>query len=215
MTTLGEKILALHERLAAGAIPHAVGGAIALAYAVDQARATHDVDLNIFLSVDHVDEVLSALPPGVRVRPEDAEVLRRDGQVRLRWDDNPVDVFLSTVPIHDVAAGRIRFVPFERGSIPIVSATDLTVFKALYGRAKDWVDIEAMRDAGTVDGPEALRWVADMLGTDSAQYRRLFEIITAPPRHPSERDDLPPALRPGARPAGGPEEGPAATDRSP
>lgn len=202
MTLLGDKVLALHRELAAHGVPHAMGGAIALAYAVGQARATHDVDVNVFVSTEQVDSVLQALPSGVRVRPEDVEAVCRDGQVRLRWGDNPVDLFFSTVDLHDVAATRTRDVPFEGGSIPILSATDLTVCKSMYGRGKDWVDIEAMRDAGTVDAPEALHWVAEMLGRDHPHYRRLYEIMTAPPASSDDADRLPPALRPGARPSG-------------
>lgn len=196
MTTLGDKVLALHQALADHGIPHAVGGAIALAYGVNQARATTDVDLNIFLSTDHVAEVLEALPPGVRVRTTDAAALRRHGQVRLRWGDNPVDLFLSTVAFHDVAATRIHEVPFEKSTIPVLSPTDLAVCKALYGRGKDWVDIEAMRDAGSIDADEALRWVELMVGSDHSHYQRLRDILSAPPVPPDEIDRLPPALRP-------------------
>ncbi|HEV2369438.1 MAG TPA: hypothetical protein VGR90_06155 [Acidimicrobiales bacterium] len=197
MTLLGQKVFALHRALERGGVPHAFGGAIALAYAVNEARATHDIDINIFLLPGDAGRVLSALPTEVRVRAEDGKTLSRDGQVRLRWGDNPVDLFLSTVPLHDVAARRTRSVPFETDTIPIVSATDLTVFKAMYGRGKDWVDIEAMRDAGTVDGAEAIRWVEDMLGADHDHHVRLLHILSQPPRPPTERDELPPALRPG------------------
>ncbi len=201
MTHLGEKVMALHQALARQGVPHAVGGAIALAYAVDEARATHDVDINVFLPTARADEVLGALPDGVRVRPQDLETVRRDGQVRLWWDDNPVDLFFSTVAFHDTAATRTRTVPFERGSIPILSATDLAVCKAMYGRGKDWVDIEAMRDARSLDPGEALHWTADMLGQDHPHYRRLHEILTTPPMA-VEDDRLPPALRPRPRRGG-------------
>lgn len=201
MTHLGDKVLALHRGLAAGGVPHAMGGAIALAYAVRQARATHDIDVNVFIPTDDVERVLEALPDGVRVRPGDPEAARRDGQVRLHWGDNPVDLFFSTVDFHDVAAMRTREVPFERGTVPVLSATDLAVCKALYGRGRDWVDIEAMRDAGSVDGAEALRWVAAMLGPDHPHYRRLYQIVTSPPVLPGDVDRLPPALRPRGRPS--------------
>jgi hypothetical protein len=199
VTTLGDKVLALHVALAEHGIPHAIGGAIALAYGVNQARATTDVDVNIFLSTDHVDEVLEALPSGVRVRPQDSAAVRRDGQVRLRWGDNPVDLFFATVTFHDVAATRTHEVPFETGAIPVLSPTDLTVCKALYGRSKDWVDIEAMRDAGTVDAPEALQWVERMLGSDHPNYLQLRGILTASPVPPEDLDRLPPELRPRGR----------------
>ncbi|MGH9091118.1 MAG: hypothetical protein ACRDZR_07050 [Acidimicrobiales bacterium] len=201
MTHLGDKVLALHRALAAHHVPHAMGGAIALAYAVRQARATHDVDVNVFVPVDDAERVFRALPPGITVRPGDAEAVCRDGQVRLRWGDTPVDLFFSTVHFHDVATTRTRDVPFEQGSIPVLSATDLVVCKALYGRGKDWVDIEAMRDAGTVDAPEALRWVAALVGPDHPHYRRLFEIVTTPAAPSGDTDRLPPALRPRGRPS--------------
>jgi hypothetical protein len=70
------------------------------------------------------------------------------------------------------------------------------VCKALYGRGKDWVDIEAMRDAGSIDADEALRWVELMVGSDHSQYQRLRDILSAPPVPPDEVDRLPPALRP-------------------
>ncbi|HEX5265306.1 MAG TPA: hypothetical protein VFW24_00900 [Acidimicrobiales bacterium] len=195
MTILGDKLLALHRALDDHGIPHAIGGAIALAYAVNQARATHDIDINVFVRPDQADRVLQALPAGVRVRPTDLDVLRRDGQARLWWDDTPVDLFLSTVELHDVAAGRTRSVPFEEGSLPILSPTDLAVCKAMYGRTKDWADIEAMRDAATVDAADALRWVAGMLTPEHPNYQRLNEILSSPPTS-DEGDRLPEAMRP-------------------
>jgi len=195
LTILGEKLLALHRGLDAHGIPHAIGGAIALAYAVNQARATHDIDINVFVSPDQADRVLQALPAGVRVRPADLDVLRRDGQARLWWDDTPVDLFLSTVELHDVAAGRTRVVPFENDTLPVLSATDLAVCKAMYGRTKDWADIEAMRDAASVDAPEALRWINKMLTPEHPNYQRLTDILSSPPTS-DEGDRLPEAMRP-------------------
>jgi hypothetical protein len=191
VTALGEKVVSLHRALAKHRIPHAIGGAIALAYAVNEARATHDVDMNVFVSTERVEEVLGCLPEEIEVRPRDVEALRRDGQVRLRWGDNPVDLFLSTTGLHDAAATRTRMVPFERTSIPILSATDLAVCKAVYGRGKDWVDIESMRDAGAIDSGEALEWVARILGPGHRHYRQLFAILGAPPA-PRDGTDLPP-----------------------
>ncbi len=46
MTTLVEKVLALSEALTAADVPHAFGGAIALAYCTEDPRGTRDVDVN-------------------------------------------------------------------------------------------------------------------------------------------------------------------------
>lgn len=60
--------------------------------------------------------------------------------------------------------------------IPVLSATDLVVFKAGLGRDKDWVDIRAMLEAGTADLAEALRCTEDVYGT--AVRRRLEQVVT-------------------------------------
>ena len=44
---LVEKILACHQALAAANIPHAFGGALALAWCTESARGTIDVDVKI------------------------------------------------------------------------------------------------------------------------------------------------------------------------
>ncbi|HUZ44901.1 MAG TPA: hypothetical protein VMU63_10900 [Acidimicrobiales bacterium] len=196
MSELGAKILALHHALEGAGAPHALGGAISLAYAVEEARATHDIDINVFVPYELAGRVLDSLPTGVVVRPQDRQATLRDGQVRLWWDETPVDLFFNTVEFHDVAAGRTRIVPFEGDRIPVLSATDLAVCKALFGRSKDWVDIEAMRDAGSIDGAEATRWTSEMIGADHPHARRLAEILEAPPQELSHGDRLPPALRP-------------------
>lgn len=113
MSTLGDKLLAVHRALDAARIAHAVGGAISLAYAVGQARATDQIDLNFFLSADQPGVALDALPPHVTVRPEDRRQAVSDGQVRVYWGETPVDLFFSTVEFHDVAGARTRTVPFE------------------------------------------------------------------------------------------------------
>jgi len=210
VSELGAKILALHHALEEAETPHALGGAISLAYAVEEARATHDIDVNVFVPAELAGRVLDSLPTGVVVRPQDCQAAARDGQVRLWWDETPVDLFFNTVEFHDVAAERTQMVPFEGDRIPVLSGTDLTVCKALFGRSKDWVDIESMRDAGSIDVAEAIRWTTAMVGADHPNAVRLAELLGAGPDEPSEGDRLPPALRPRRatsrrrRPDGGP-----------
>lgn len=77
---------------------------------------------------------------------------------------NSVDLFFATHDFHALAHSRAEMVPFAGSQIPILSATDLTVFKAKFGRDQDWVDIKEMLRAGTVDMAEALHWVELFLG---------------------------------------------------
>ena len=109
--SLPEKVIAIHERLAEARVPHAIGGALALAYYAEP-RATIDVDINVFVSTDRWPDVRDALAPlGIDV-DLDIAALERDGQARLWWDRNPVDLFFSYDPFHDEMKRRARRVPF-------------------------------------------------------------------------------------------------------
>jgi hypothetical protein len=130
--------------------------------------------------------VLAALPDGVRVTARDLEVAERDGQVRLLWDATPIDVFFSVLPLHDEVERNIRHVSFGDRTIPVLDCTGLAVFKAMFARPRDWVDIEAMVEARSLDVDEAMRWVREMVGDDPrverlAQLRALRRSQAEPP----------------------------------
>src|SRR5438067_1265028 len=123
-------------------------------------------------------------------RAASLELAEREGQVRLRWGITPVDLFLSVLPFHDHVQQHARLVPFEGRTIPVLSCTALAVFKALFDRPRDWVDIEAMVEARSLDVDEAMRWVREMVG-DDPRVERLAE-LRALRRSQAE----PPPLRP-------------------
>ena len=100
MTTLVEKVLALSEHVTSAGVPHALGGAIALAYCTEEPRGTRHVDINAFVPAERPQPVLDALPSGVAVPAGTESRIARDGQVRLWWDDTPVDLFLDYAKLH-------------------------------------------------------------------------------------------------------------------
>jgi hypothetical protein len=167
VSELGDQLIAIHRALDAAQIPHAIGGAIALGYCTLEPRGTRDLDINIFAGPDRAREVFAALPTGVEFSGLSLEQAERDGQVRLRWGETPVDVFLAVLPFHDHVAAQLRQVPFEGEVIPVLSCGGLAVFKAIFDRPRDWVDIEAMIEARTIDLDEAIRWVSEIVGPDS------------------------------------------------
>ena len=65
MISIPQKMLAIHQSLDTAGIPHAFGGALALAWCTQRARGTIDIDLNVFVGTDRTIEVLDALPEGV------------------------------------------------------------------------------------------------------------------------------------------------------
>ncbi len=167
MSKLGDQLLGVHHAFDAAQIPHAIGGAIALGYCTLEPRATRDLDVNVFVGPERAREVFDALPEGVEFSGLSLEQAETDGQVRLRWGITPIDLFLSVLPFHDHVAMHARTVPFEGHTIPVLGCTSLTVFKAMFDRPRDWVDIEAMVEARTLDLEEARRWVLELVGEDA------------------------------------------------
>lgn len=185
--TLAEQLLALDAALDRARLPHAFGGAIALAFWTLEPRATRDLDVNVFVPATDAARVLAALPDGVRVCDGDLERLAADGQRRVWWDDTPVDIFLDYAPVHAQAAQHHRRVPFAGTDIPVLGPIELVVFKAMFDRTKDWADIEAVLVAGTVDAEAVRAALLEMVGTDDARLGRLADAgarAARPPRAP-------------------------------
>ncbi|MGE0621570.1 MAG: hypothetical protein AB7I04_02120 [Pseudomonadales bacterium] len=185
MSDLTAKIVALHRALQAASLPHAFGGALALAWCTERARGTIDIDVNIFVSIDDRDRVFDALPEGVKVTRRDRTLLARDGQVRVWWDDTPLDLFLNTTDYHTEVADRIRPERFAGTRIPFLSCLDVAVFKAFFNRTKDWADLEEMLAAGTLDTDRVAAIIAEYLGADDERVRRLVNL--EPSQAPSDR----------------------------
>ncbi len=188
MSTLADKIVDLNAALDEASIPHAFGGALALAFHVEEPRATRDIDVNVFVEPGRARDVFGAFPAAVVWGEGDVARVELDGQVRLLWDDTPIDVFFSTHAFHDLAWLEIQRAPFAGTTIPILGATELVVFKVFYDRTRDWADIESMLDAHTPDVHAALGWLVDLLGADDARVTRLRDLLHRTPR-PEPRFD--------------------------
>ena len=180
MSLLGDRLLAIHHGLEAAAIPHAFGGAIALAYCTEEPRGTRDIDVNVFLDAAEagaVARVLGALPDGVASTTGDLRTLQRDGQGRLWWSDTPVDLFFDVHEFHRQVPLHVRTVPFADHEIPILGCEDLAIFKAMFARTKDWADLEAMAEAGSLDLTTTIGWVTRLLGPEHESVRRLAALL--------------------------------------
>ena len=176
--TLPERILAIDRALSA--VPHAFGGALALAYYAEP-RATIDIDLNVFVPADRYAEVAAPLRTlGVAVdEPTAVAAAAADGQARVMWDRTPIDLFFSYDRFHEAAAAACRTVPFADSSIPVLAAEHLLVCKVIFNRPRDWVDIDAVLGAGEVfDAAEVLRWVGRIAGDDDPRYTRIASVLT-------------------------------------
>jgi hypothetical protein len=175
---LDERVLLLADALSGAGLPFAFGGALAAAYCAEP-RATVDIDVNVFVEVERAPEVIDVVRPlGAVVTSEDMDLLTRDAQVRLRWGRYPLDLFFSNQRFHEAVAKRLRHVPFAGAEIPILSCEDLVVFKALFNRTKDWLDIEQILfgypnfDIGYIE-----HWLRELIGPDDDRVARVAEAL--------------------------------------
>ncbi len=173
---LAEKVVSVHRALEAARIPHAIGGALALAYYAEP-RATVDVDVNVFVATDRWPEIRAALEAiGVDVSA-DAAALERDGQVRLWWGRNAVDLFFSYDEFHEEMPKKSRKVPFGDTTLQILSPEHLAVCKAMFDRVKDWLDIEQILVAADpIDLAEIEAQLVRMVGPTDPRIAKLEEI---------------------------------------
>ena len=173
--TLPERVVALHRALARRRVPHAFGGAIALAYWTLDPRGTSDIDLNVFMDAARSTRAVAALPPEI-ARPDGlAERIASEGQVRLWWQDTPIDLFFDYVPIHADAARHRHSVPFLGTKIPVLGPVELAVFKVMFDRTRDWADIEAMVTAQTLDVDAVRVALRTLLDAGDGRFARLDE----------------------------------------
>lgn len=183
MSELVEMLHAIHDSLTAAGVPHAFGGALALAYCVEEPRGTRDLDVNIFVDASEAESVVRALPDGVKAPKKEIEKIKRDGQARLKWDGVPVDVFLNNLPLHESVAASVVWVRLEGREVPMLDCASLAIFKAFFDRTKDWADLEAIAVATPEDIEEAIATIAELVGEDDPACARLASILDATPSY--------------------------------
>lgn len=175
-----EQIVELHRSVRDHEVAHAFGGALALAWCTQRARATIDIDVNLFVPVADCDRALAALPDGVVVGDDDRARIERDGQARLWWGTTPVDVFFNTTDFHVAASGRARVEDFGGERVPFLACRDLAVFKAFFDRTKDWADLEEMAEADALDVEDVLGVLVNYVGGADHRVERLRTIRGRP-----------------------------------
>jgi len=181
VSELVDKLFGVHDALEGASLPHAFGGAIALAYCVEEPRGTRDLDVNIFCDASDAATALAALPDGIEVADADVVAVERDGQKRLFWDGVPIDVFMNNLPLHEAVSGAVVWVQLEGRQIPVLDCASLAVFKALFGRTKDWADLEAIAVATPEDIETAVHTLAELVGEDDPAYERLVSVAASRP----------------------------------
>lgn len=168
------------DALEGAGFSYAIGGALALAIA-GVPRGTADVDVNIFVPEARVRNAIGVLAAlGIEI---DASIAiaraERDGMFVGRWDGMRIDVFLPSIPFaHEAERTRIRITDATGWSGWFLAAEALAIFKLLFFRGKDVVDLErlvAVRPE--LDRQYVRRWIVEMMGEDDERTRRWDEIV--------------------------------------
>lgn len=173
-----DAVIEVHRALDGAGVPHAFGGALALAHYAEP-RGTVDIDVNVFVADVDSSGVLTGLALlGYEPEREAGDRVPIAG-VRLRRpsDRFPVDLFPSLHPAYDEIAGRVRRIAFgpDRVDLPFLSAEDLALFKLSFGRDKDWVDLRRMCESGlTLDLEYIERQLIELRGP--IMYPRLARL---------------------------------------
>jgi hypothetical protein len=134
--SLADNVKAVHQRLEQAQIPHAFGGAFALAY-YGAPRETEDIDVNVFLPA-------------------------QESELKLDWQGIPIHLFFSRDPLHEEMKRRVRLVPLDGDTIPLIAPEHLVVRKMLLDRPKDRRDIKQIAAAVTLDWEEIDHWVQQL-----------------------------------------------------
>lgn len=170
------KVVVLHEALRSAGLPHAFGGALALAYYAEP-RPTADIDVNVFVPPARWPELRGTLVPlGVGGGPEAAD----GDQLKLPWDGLELHLFFSSDPLHEAMAAATREVPLGGAVVPIVAPEHLVVRKAILDREKDWADIEAIAAGDErLDQGEIEHWMERLLSLRDERVIRLAQLTGA------------------------------------
>lgn len=163
------------DALEASGLDYAVGGA--LAYTTwGTPRATNDIDFNLFVELDHLDAVFDVIERvGIAV---DRDALRTraaaQGMFVVRHHGYAVDVFIPSIDFSWEAARTKKRASIAHRQAWVLSAEAIAVFKLLFFRGKDIIDLERLIGVQQerLDYAYIRRHIVDMMGEDDERVKR-------------------------------------------
>lgn len=156
-------------------VRYAIGGA--LAYGVwGIPRATMDVDINVFVSAEKLAPVLDAIRSiGGRVDDQQAELgAKANGMFMARLGSFRLDVFTDSIPFCEEAARTRVLVSANGQEAWFLSAEALSVFKMMFFRPKDIIDLERLIEVrgSALDTAYIRSHLIDMVGPGDERISR-------------------------------------------
>lgn len=172
--------LRLASALQARDVSYALGGALALGlWGVP--RATIDVDVNVFVTDEGLDPVFAALH-SLQLTFDEQEARRvntRDGMFTARYGPYRVDVFTASIAF-SFEAERTRVSRQVSGhEVWFLSAEALSIFKLLFYRPKDLVDLQRILavQGRRLDTFYVRNHIVKMMGEDDERVSKWDELV--------------------------------------
>jgi hypothetical protein len=171
----------LVRALEATSIVYALGGALANGvWGVP--RATLDIDLNVWCTQDEIDDTFANLA-SIGVEGDVGTAVARargEGVAYMRWRGVRLDIFVPSIPYYaEALRTRVRLDLPDIGSAWVLSAEAICVFKLLFFRPKDLIDLEKLvRVRGAaLDAAYVRARIVEMLGADDERVQRWDAIL--------------------------------------
>lgn len=137
--------LILARELERRGIPYAIGGALAFGVWANP-RNTNDVDFNVFLDDARLDEAFDAIEAagGTLDRAQARRDAAAKGLFVGRLAGYRLDVFTPSIDFSHEAARTKRRIPVGDEAFDFLSAEAIALFKLMFFRGKDRVDLERL-----------------------------------------------------------------------
>lgn len=175
--------LVLAQRLRTRGISHALGGALALGVS-GILRATRDIDINVFATPGELDPVLEVFEElGVAVDRTAAKASAEQEGMFILWAGPwRIDVFVPSIDFSWEAERTRLEISVEGAPHWFLSPEALTVFKLLFFRPKDLLDLEQLL---AIRPDLDVAWVrvklVEMMGVDDPRVAEWDRLVQAAP----------------------------------
>ena len=166
--------------LSAAGITHALSGSLSLA-AYARPRATLDADFLVVAAAVRWPQVF-AIVRSHGFEGDDRECIRsvrERGHALLLSGPVAIDILVPQIPYHEQVARRAVRIRLEGHDVPLVTAEDLFVLKALWWRPKDALDLDVLAEAtrGKLDAEYVRTTLRSLLPDDDPRHARVGAML--------------------------------------
>ncbi len=177
--TLPEYVLAIINLFEHNDIRVVVGGALAAVYYMPP-RLTTDVDINVSCDEQHSSRPLDLLSDQLhaQVTHRHRETSKQDGQaIGIDLGNNiRLDIFFHIGQFSDFIFDNSRRVQFGGEEISIMSPEGIIACKAIFNRAKDWLDINNILLDTPLDAGKLKEVLCDIAHMDDC-YQQIMKMV--------------------------------------